>query len=74
LLHESINLISPLKRKNNITIETNLNDCPNLSVIVNNTAIKQVFINLITNAIKYNKQNGNITINCERENFFAIIK
>ncbi len=73
LLQDSISLIKPIQAKHGISIEVDIKNSENLSVIVDSTAIKQVFINIITNAIKYNKENGTIKISCKNDNSNAQI-
>lgn len=73
LLEEAIKLVRPIQDEYNITIEAKLEDCNKLSVIVDATATKQVFINIITNAIKYNQENGNIKITCKKAGSYAQI-
>ncbi len=68
LLHDTIKLIEPIKNKFKISIEFNIDNCFDYSVSVDNKALKQVFINIITNAIKYNTKNGKISITCINEN------
>ena len=57
---ESLSLLRPLANNENIKIRV----ASDLAVTVNAdyTKLKQVIINLITNAIKYNKKDGSVTI------------
>ncbi len=68
LLQDSISLIKPIQEKHGVTIDADIKNTKNLSIIVDSTAIKQVFINIITNAIKYNTENGTIKISCKKNN------
>lgn len=57
-------LINNAMESNNIQLINNIeNDTHN--VIADPLNLRQVFINLISNAIKYNKKNGTITLNVE---------
>lgn len=60
LMKDVESLISPLTSKTNISHHI----APSLamSVLADHTKLKQVIINLVSNAIKYNKQNGSVTI------------
>lgn len=57
-------VIGMTKQKNqqDIAIHTNMSDAP-LNVKGDEKAIAQVMLNLIDNAIKYNRNNGSVTIN-----------
>ncbi len=65
-------VLQNLADEKQVTIETgaNFDHC----VYADFTRLKQVFINLITNAIKYNKPGGSVSIHCsERTNQFLRI-
>lgn len=60
-INEQIDMIKPLCKTNNITIQ--LSDIDNdIIILVDIKLIKNIFSNLLTNAIKYNKINGYVTI------------
>ena len=62
LIVEMIDSVRPLAQKRNIRIEfVGLNDNP-LFVTGDRQRIKQVLLNLINNAIKYNRLNGSVLI------------
>lgn len=61
LLNEVIEEISHRLEEKNLNIRVNLNDQPTLKA-VNHDLLFQLFYNLINNAIKYNVENGSITI------------
>lgn len=63
-LDQAYTLIAPLAAKHNISLEV-METCPGWGVEVDKRRLKQVFINLISNAIKYNKKNGKVIIYCE---------
>jgi len=62
---DCMKLISPMAKKNDISISYNPSECKGYSVLADRTRFKQVILNLLSNAIKYNKPNGNVTISCE---------
>ncbi|MFK5893894.1 MAG: response regulator [Pseudomonadota bacterium] len=77
IIDESIQLITPLAQKRGIEINTkqngkliNFNQSSqyHYAVQADHTRLKQVLINLLTNAIKYNRVNGKIIIACDRKN------
>ncbi|MDH5473688.1 MAG: PAS domain-containing protein [Gammaproteobacteria bacterium] len=74
ILSESINMITNQAIMHNININLAVNGCQldhnkvsklDIKVKADKTRLKQAIINLLTNAIKYNKINGSITISCE---------
>ncbi|MDD5172726.1 MAG: ATP-binding protein [Patescibacteria group bacterium] len=66
ILESSLKETFSLAKKRKIKIIKNdLGD--NFELWVDPDKLKQVLDNLITNAIKYNKENGNIEINCQKE-------
>ncbi len=56
-------LITPIARKSNIRLE--LESKEDIVISADYTKFKQVLINLISNAIKYNKQAGSVTVSWE---------
>lgn len=65
VLVECISLLNPVAAEYNIKIINDI-DINNLNLVRADTKrLKQVFINLISNAIKYNHENGTVSINME---------
>lgn len=65
VVDETLTLISPIAKKSNIII---LNDFKGIDDLIINTEhqrLKQILLNLMTNAITYNKENGSVTIKIE---------
>ena len=60
-LQTCIKLVSPLAANKNITIVNTINDV-DLYCSSDKLRLNQVFINLLSNVIKYNQDNGSITI------------
>ncbi|MDH5601611.1 MAG: ATP-binding protein, partial [Gammaproteobacteria bacterium] len=50
-----------------LVLESSAGICKQKLIYADETRLKQVFINLITNAIKYNKENGKVTVECVYE-------
>ena len=69
MLGESISILSPVALEHNIELKNNVE---NIYLVQADTKrLKQVFINLISNAIKYNNVNGSVTIEVnKKENTF----
>lgn len=65
LINECVDMIKASDISDlNISIDFNLSDCKQLVVLVDEIRIKQVLLNLLSNACKYNKANGTITLGC----------
>jgi PAS domain S-box-containing protein len=65
LLNETINLIRPLAADREIRIQTlSQQDCC-LTVQADRQRLRQVFLNLASNAVKYNRHAGTISVTCE---------
>ena len=61
VMNESIALLKPQITNNNLTVINQLSNS-NQNVVADFTGLKQVFINVLSNAIKYNSDNGKIII------------
>ena len=61
-------LIIPLAAKRNIHLNKLPEDCAELTVLADVIRLKQVFLNFLSNAVKYNNDGGSISINCETNN------
>lgn len=68
-VHEMVSYSSSVK---NITIEYEFDD-ESISILSNKDYIKQVFLNLVDNAIKYTRQDGYININVYQKNREVIL-
>ena len=73
IVDEIINSTKPMCIEQNITV---INKCENITMLADYKKIHQLFNNLIVNAIKYNKNNGYVEINCFKDdkNINIIIK
>ena len=68
IIFDSVKLTQKLANTLNINLENDTKNCEQQLVFVDETKLKQVFINLISNAIKYNKNGGKVIINCSYDN------
>ncbi len=61
VISESIKLVESKTTNRNVTIHT---DCPAhaIHMMADNNRIKQILVNLIDNAVKYNKHGGTVTV------------
>ena len=66
LIEETGQLMAPLAAEHSIRI---IQDCahPALAVQADRQRFSQVLVNLISNAVKYNRQGGTITISCQED-------
>ncbi|MDH5258149.1 MAG: PAS domain-containing sensor histidine kinase, partial [Gammaproteobacteria bacterium] len=62
VIDECINLIIPLRETKKVQIDNSLSNQTLPIVLVDKMRLKQVLINLLSNALKYNKVNGSVTI------------
>jgi PAS domain S-box-containing protein len=63
MLSECQGMIEPQAQQNGIAMHFEPMDMP-LLVLADSTRLKQVFINLLTNAIKYNRPQGSVEVLC----------
>jgi signal transduction histidine kinase len=59
LINESVDVVIPQANSRNVTINVN---CDEITVNGDRGKVKQVLLNLLTNAIKYNKEQGSIQV------------
>ena len=62
LINESISLLKPQAKENNISLSHTMSEDNQCLVQADQLRLKQVFINLLSNAIKYNIQGGTVEI------------
>ncbi len=77
VVKESLELVMPSAEQRNIRIINEIHSNNNSYVKVDRTRFKQVLLNLLTNAIKYNKENGQVIIkvaDSEPEQFLVTIE
>ncbi len=65
LLDESIQLIQPLAKSQNVKVECLISKEDGLMVRADSSRIVQVLLNLLSNAIKYNREAGSVIISHE---------
>ncbi|MDH5378094.1 MAG: PAS domain-containing sensor histidine kinase [Gammaproteobacteria bacterium] len=68
ILVESIDLVSPLIKQKSLNLLVSTEACERSVVFANRTRFRQVLHNLLSNAVLYNREHGNISIYCSTTN------
>jgi PAS domain S-box-containing protein len=68
VVEESISLLQPQARQEGVTLSMDPIDSsdPSIHVIADRQRLKQVLLNLISNGVKYNRQNGTVRVSVDR--------
>ena len=64
IFKDTMSLIQPIADKSSIQICNNVSPSSDISIDVDKIKYKQVLLNVLSNAIKYNSENGKVTIDC----------
>lgn len=64
LIHECVLLMTPVAKEQGVSLDLSLTD-KNIIFAIDELRLKQVILNLISNSIKYNTENGNVSITLE---------
>ncbi|MDX1932336.1 MAG: PAS domain S-box protein [Capsulimonadales bacterium] len=62
----AVDLISPLCSEKGLHLSTDFGECEALYVLADQQRLIQVILNLLANAVKYNRSDGHISVTCER--------
>jgi PAS domain S-box-containing protein len=67
VLNECLGLLKPIARDNGIAVD--VSDAPAIDWLVqaDSTRLKQVLLNLVSNAIKYNRSDGRVDVACSAD-------
>jgi PAS domain S-box-containing protein len=68
VVEESISLLQPQARQEGVTLSIDPRESsdPSVHVVADRQRLKQVLLNLISNGIKYNRQNGTVRLSIDR--------
>jgi len=64
-LHACFELLSPLARESGVTFSCLDDTCDGMIVRADRFRLDEVLINLLANAVKYNRDGGSVTISCQ---------
>lgn len=73
VLEDAWSLISPMAAKRNIQLEQTISEECDTYVLADQQRLKQILLNLISNAIKYNHDGGTVSFSC-REHSDGIVR
>ena len=62
VIEECIPIVRAMAEKRNVSVESDTAECANILVRADHTRLKQVFLNLLSNGVKYNRDGGSVTI------------
>jgi len=65
VIKEAGEYIAPIANKNNIAVSCQFTQVKNIYIKTEHQRLKQILLNLLTNAVKYNEKEGSVTINIE---------
>jgi signal transduction histidine kinase/CheY-like chemotaxis protein len=66
IVAETIDLMRPLARDRSLTLMGPPGDGREIFVLADRQRLKQILLNLVSNAIKYNRHGGSVSISCHR--------
>jgi PAS domain S-box-containing protein len=74
VVEEAVQMLAALAREKAVSIETKFVDGDHVSVLADRQRLRQALINVLSNAIKYNRREGNVTIGCSvRPDGYAVL-
>ena len=62
IVEDCLGLLNPVAKINNIRLDHRLETCP--AVLSDQTRLKQILLNILSNAIKYNRPGGSVELSC----------
>ena len=71
-LEQTLELVRPLAAQHDVRLQTDTGDAWGLCVLADLQRLKQVLLNLLANAIKYNRRSGKVTLLCEEISDVAV--
>lgn len=69
MAQECLNIIQPLANKFRVNVKIDISESERLpGIYADNLRLRQALINLLSNSVKYNKENGEVLIKCRHNN------
>lgn len=65
VLTEGIGMVRPLAAARGVTVVEDFALCTNVHVRADRQRLRQVMVNLLANAVKYNRDGGTVTVSCD---------
>ena len=65
VLTEGIGMVRPLAAARGVTLVEDFSRCSNAHVRADRQRLRQVMVNLLANAVKYNRDGGTVTVSCD---------
>jgi PAS domain S-box-containing protein len=73
-LQEAFELVQPLAAAKGIAVEMQLGRAGRAHVVADRRRFRQVLLNLFTNAIKYNRPSGRVTVTCRARDDSIVVR
>ncbi len=66
VVKEALDLVRPIAGSRDVTLNSDLSACGDLYVHADRQRLKQVLLNLLSNAMKFNRESGLVLLRCEQ--------
>jgi PAS domain S-box-containing protein len=73
-LREALELVQPLAVAKGIAVELQPGRAARAYVVADRRRLRQVLLNLLTNAIKFNRPNGSVTVTCRQRGGTVVLR
>ena len=67
VLNDCISLIENSLKSKNLNLQYDKTSCSDLDIFADYKRVKQLILNILSNAVKYNNDNGTINVTCESD-------
>jgi len=65
IVEEAVAMISPLAQRRQVDLASDGESCAHFHVVADRQRLKQVLLNLLANAVKYNREGGDVHVSCK---------